>query len=295
MGQVLAIMIAAALTIGGVCLPRTSAEAAPNCAALADAMKSAEAGLAEAFDQKASGEEHVAMQTLLGVTATLRTSNYNLPEVARCMNDAGRMHLLTLFSKIERLDSELRTNSTDVYRDVQGERGFISTAKHFRDGNAVYSSAMNEDLAAIIKRYNALASVEASARRAKNDERAKYLEGRDAAITTLGRSTPRPRLAPRTVRAPGCARPNVDAETLHAVEPDTPPTARQQGISGTVQVIVSLDEQSRVTAARIQSSPSAILNDAALAAARASVFRTQVRNCKPIAADFVFSVEFNSQ
>jgi hypothetical protein len=60
-----------------------------------------------------------------------------------------------------------------------------------------------------------------------------------------------------------------------------------------VQVIVSLNERSEIVATRIQSSPSPAYNAAALAAARGSKFRTEIRNCKPIAADYIFSVSFN--
>jgi uncharacterized protein YggE len=69
--------------------------------------------------------------------------------------------------------------------------------------------------------------------------------------------------------------------------------AAQQGIEGTVQVIVSLDADSHVVGARLQSSPSAILNAAAIAAARESTFQTEIRNCQGIAADYIFSVEFD--
>jgi TonB family protein len=92
-----------------------------------------------------------------------------------------------------------------------------------------------------------------------------------------------------------CARPNVPAQAIHAVTPDVPPMAQQQGIFGTVQVIVSLDPQSRVVGTRIQSSPSAILNAAALSAARQSTFQTEIRDCVPIAADFVYTVTFANQ
>jgi uncharacterized protein YggE len=70
--------------------------------------------------------------------------------------------------------------------------------------------------------------------------------------------------------------------------------AQQQGITGTVQVVVSLDPGSRVVGTRIQSSPSAILNNAALTAARQSVFQTEIRNCVPIASDVVLNVPFGS-
>jgi TonB family protein len=109
-------------------------------------------------------------------------------------------------------------------------------------------------------------------------------------------ATPPPTPTPRPTPTPAtCARPNVAATTLRAVEPDTPPIAQQQGISGTVQVIVSLDAASHVTGTRIQSSPSAVLNQAALSAARQSTFQTEIRDCKPIAADYIFSVDFTSQ
>jgi TonB family protein len=109
-------------------------------------------------------------------------------------------------------------------------------------------------------------------------------------------ASPAPTPTPRPTPTPAsCARPNVPATTLRAAEVDTPPLAQAQGVSGTVSVVVSLDAQSRVVATRVQSSPSALLNAAALATARNSQFRTEVHNCEPIAADYLFSVEFTSQ
>jgi len=136
----------------------------------------------------------------------------------------------------------------------------------------------------------------------------KYTTGNTQGIPQ-GQGTSAPSTAPPATPAPApptatpkptptplsCARPNVPAATIRAVEPDTPPMAAQQGISGTVQVIVSLDVSSHVLSTRVQSSPSAILNQAALSAARGSTFQTEVRDCKPIAAEYIFSVEFSSQ
>jgi TonB family protein len=122
-----------------------------------------------------------------------------------------------------------------------------------------------------------------------------------AAPSTAAPATPAPPTAPPTATPKptptplACARPNVAATTLHPVEPDTPPMAQSQGISGTVQVVVSLNADSRVVGTRVQSSPSTLLNSAALSAARQSTFQTEIRDCKPIAADYIFSVEFNSQ
>jgi hypothetical protein len=62
-----------------------------------------------------------------------------------------------------------------------------------------------------------------------------------------------------------------------------------------VLVVVSLNERSEVVGARVQSSPDPAFNDPALAATRASKFRTAIRNCKPISADFIFSVTFTSE
>lgn len=110
-------------------------------------------------------------------------------------------------------------------------------------------------------------------------------------------ATPAP-ATPKPVPTPtplSCARPNVPATTVRAQEPDMPAMAQQQGISGTVNVVVSLSATSQVTGTKIQSSPSVLLNSAAQAAARQSTFQTEIRDCKPIAADYIFSVEFSSQ
>jgi TonB family protein len=74
-----------------------------------------------------------------------------------------------------------------------------------------------------------------------------------------------------------------------------PALAQQQGIAGTVEVIVSLDAASQVVATRVRSSSSSVLNAAAVAAARASHFRTEMRDCAPIAADYVFRVDFSGE
>ena len=102
--------------------------------------------------------------------------------------------------------------------------------------------------------------------------------------------TPRP-----TPTAAICARPNVAASVINRVEPDTPALGALQGIYGTVQVVVSLNAESQVTGTRIQSSPSAVLNAAALAATRKTTFQTEIRDCRPLAADFIYSVDFEPQ
>lgn len=94
------------------------------------------------------------------------------------------------------------------------------------------------------------------------------------------------------VSAQSCAHPNVLAGVLQRAEAELPAMAEQLGIQGDVQVVVSLDAQSRVTNVAVQSSPSKILNRAALDAARASKFQTEIRNCLPVAVDYLYVVAF---
>lgn len=100
---------------------------------------------------------------------------------------------------------------------------------------------------------------------------------------------------PGRTPSPYAAHPNQPATTLKAITPDTPPFAQQHGISGEVEVLVSLDEKGHVVDAVVQSSPSAILNEAALAAAHKSTYRPEIKNGKPIAGKYIFLVDFTSQ
>jgi TonB family protein len=78
-----------------------------------------------------------------------------------------------------------------------------------------------------------------------------------------------------------CTTPDRAPVLLRQAQPDTPPMAQQQGILGDVVVRVVLDGSGAVTSVRIQTSPSAILNAAALAAARASTYQPGLQNCVP--------------
>ncbi len=114
----------------------------------------------------------------------------------------------------------------------------------------------------------------------------------DGTGSALTPATPAPLAA---TAPPACAVPDRPAITLEPVAPETPPLAAQQGISGQVTVVVSLDTTNRVIGARVLSSPSVLLNAAAIDAARASRFQTEIRDCRPIAADYAFVVEFTAQ
>jgi TonB family protein len=106
----------------------------------------------------------------------------------------------------------------------------------------------------------------------------------DVALCRRGNSPPDPSI---------CVTPNVPAVTLRAAMPQTPPMAAQQGVQGTVQVLVMLDADSNVTSTRISSSTSVMFNAAAIDAVRHSMFRTAMRDCRPIPSEYLFSVRFN--
>jgi len=88
--------------------------------------------------------------------------------------------------------------------------------------------------------------------------------------------------------------PNQPARVVKAAPPQMPDVAQQQGITGDVQVLVTLDETGRVINATIQSSPSRVLNEPALAAARNSTFRPEIKNGRPISATYLFVVTFDT-
>jgi outer membrane biosynthesis protein TonB len=92
-----------------------------------------------------------------------------------------------------------------------------------------------------------------------------------------------------------CDNPNTPATTVNASAAKTPPVAVEHGISGVVNVVIQLDTNSRIVGTpTVQSSPSELLNGAAIEAAERSTFRTEVKNCKPVAETVIFAVEFNS-
>jgi hypothetical protein len=100
------------------------------------------------------------------------------------------------------------------------------------------------------------------------------------------------RCTPGTTPPPAdaCIAKNYPATTLEVGPSDAfiPPNLP----SGTVYVVVSLDANSRIVGARVQSGSNPQLNAYALSQTRRSRFRTAIVDCKPIAADYVFSVTF---
>jgi Gram-negative bacterial TonB protein C-terminal len=88
-----------------------------------------------------------------------------------------------------------------------------------------------------------------------------------------------------------CAAPNVRPHTVFAARPMT--ASLPHGLSGTVLVLVRLDEHSHVVSASIYRSPSALLNAPALQSARLSKYQTLVRNCQPVGGSYLFEVIFD--
>ncbi len=101
--------------------------------------------------------------------------------------------------------------------------------------------------------------------------------------------------------APGLTPPATDACIAERYPATTlqAPLAESRGIPrsaypGKVQLAISLNERSEVVGVRVLSSTNEVLNASALAAARAGTFRTEIRNCRPLAADYVFTVIFGA-
>jgi outer membrane biosynthesis protein TonB len=115
-------------------------------------------------------------------------------------------------------------------------------------------------------------------------------------VATAGPATAAPTVKPApTPTPPTCARPNVPPSVIDAAVPDDPPMAAQQGITGDVAVVVSLDATSHIVGQpKIQSSPSVLLNQAAINATKQSKFQTEIKNCVPQPSDYIFVVTFQS-
>lgn len=299
-----AVLQAAVLMTAPLIIVGTPTYAAPDCQVVAEAMRTMESELAVAWEaKKAGGREELARVH----SASVHDAFMSMPRSwSRCLNADGKMRHALLVSKTNLLMAELDQTTQSKSESIALQRTIIEFVRPYRAANLIYWQAINDDLAKIRRRFDVIAQAQAQAADAKRQavlnvthrhdsgEMAKRLAGIDTKST---KSHPQPQSS-KVVQAsssPSCDRPNVAATTLHPVEPDTPPAAQQQGISGTVQVVVSLNATSEVIAAHVQTSPSAVLNDAAFAAARRSTFQTEIRNCKPIAADYIYSVEFNSQ
>ncbi len=108
--------------------------------------------------------------------------------------------------------------------------------------------------------------------------------------------TPAAPAGPTATPKPACANPHLDASVTHAVEPEYPALAQQQGAIGVTQVEVSLTETGAVSDAKVyKSSGNASLDRAAIAAARQSTYSPEVDNCVKEAGNYLFRAEFDAQ
>jgi periplasmic protein TonB len=100
--------------------------------------------------------------------------------------------------------------------------------------------------------------------------------------------------APSATPGAGCAQRNESAAVVATPPPpDIAPDARASGTSGVAVVTVALDAGGQVTGAGVsQSSGNSSLDIVAVAMARDARYSPALRDCKPVAATYAFSVKF---
>jgi periplasmic protein TonB len=106
-------------------------------------------------------------------------------------------------------------------------------------------------------------------------------------------ATPTP-VPAATAPAGGCTQPNAPAAIAASpAPPDIAPAARAEGTNGTALVRVALDPNGQVTGTGVmQSTGNSSLDLVAVGMARDARYTPALRNCKPIAGDYTFSVKF---
>lgn len=111
-----------------------------------------------------------------------------------------------------------------------------------------------------------------------------------APVATVAAATATP-IASAT---PGCAHSNINASVAATpAPPDIAPNARTSATNGTALVSVQLDSGGQVTGASVtQSSGNSSLDLVAVTIARDSRYTPALRDCKPIASVYAFSVKF---
>ncbi|HEY1656465.1 MAG TPA: TonB family protein [Candidatus Tumulicola sp.] len=127
----------------------------------------------------------------------------------------------------------------------------------------------------------------------------KSTQGARTAGSGGGRATPTPEptAAPTPVAvasAAACAKSDIAAAVIEdPPQPDVPNAARAEGTSGIATIAVRLDAQGTVTDASVsRGTGNSSLDLVALAMARAARYSPALRDCKPIAADYAYSVKF---
>jgi protein TonB len=110
-------------------------------------------------------------------------------------------------------------------------------------------------------------------------------------------ATPAPTPIPPTpTPKPACPNPNQDAVSTNEVQPDYPDAAREAGATGTTQVQVELDATGNVVSATVYKSAGNLsLDQAAIAAAKASKYQPEIVNCVKTAGKYLFRAVFDQE
>jgi hypothetical protein len=74
---------------------------------------------------------------------------------------------------------------------------------------------------------------------------------------------------------------------------DSPPEANQQGLNGTVEILVQLDAQGKALQSKVLSGPE-IFRSAALKSVETATFRPEIRKCKAVPSAYRYIVEFTN-
>jgi periplasmic protein TonB len=106
----------------------------------------------------------------------------------------------------------------------------------------------------------------------------------------VARATPQP----ATTSSPGCDQRNTDpAVASTPAAPDIPTQARADGTNGIVLINVQIDATGRVAGTNVtQSSGNSSLDLVAVSMARDARYTPALRDCKPVAGAYTFSVKF---
>jgi periplasmic protein TonB len=106
----------------------------------------------------------------------------------------------------------------------------------------------------------------------------------------VARATPQP----SPVASGACTQPNAEAAVIATPPPpEIPLDTRASGTSGVAQVTVELDSSGQVTGAGVkQSTGNSSLDLVAVQMARDARYSPALRDCKPVAGTYAFSVKF---
>ena len=117
-----------------------------------------------------------------------------------------------------------------------------------------------------------------------------------AASSGASAQTPAPAVTEQPAATPkaGCAQANIGAAVIATPPPpDIAPAARTSGTNGVALVNVQLDTEGQITGANVtQSTGNSSLDLVAVSMARQARYSPALRDCKPVASAYDFSVKF---